>query len=182
MFLEQQIGILEWFLKDHVTLKTGIMMLKIQLCVTGINTFKMYSHRKHLFQTVIIFTFTFTFMHLADAFIQSDLQLHPGYTFSLVHVFPGNRTHNLLRCWRNALPLSHTGTYFTIKLYSVVYCTFDQINATLMSKSYFFQKYKKILPQFFVTAKYKMFHFNFCVSYKKNKIKKKKPIAAAVVK
>ncbi len=52
--------------------------------------------------------FTFTFMHLADAFIQSDLQLHSGYTFSLVHVFPGNRTHNLLRYWRNALPLSHT--------------------------------------------------------------------------
>ncbi len=48
-------------------------------------------------------------MHLADAFIQSNLQLHSGYTFSLVHVFPGNRTHNLLRNWRNALPLSHTG-------------------------------------------------------------------------
>ncbi len=54
---------------------------------------------------------TFTFMHLADAFIQSDLQLHSGYTFSLVCVFPGNRTHNLLRCWRNALPLSHTGKH-----------------------------------------------------------------------
>ncbi len=33
------------------------------------------------------FTFTFTFMHLADAFIQSDLQLHSGYTFSLVYMF-----------------------------------------------------------------------------------------------
>ncbi len=54
-------------------------------------------------------------MHLADAFIQSDLQLHSGYTFSLVRVFPGNQTHNLLRCWRNALPLSHTGTH-TISL------------------------------------------------------------------
>ncbi len=31
MFLEQQISILEWFLKDHVTLKSGIMMLKLQL-------------------------------------------------------------------------------------------------------------------------------------------------------
>jgi len=31
MFLEQQIIILDWFLKDHVTLKTGGMMLKIQL-------------------------------------------------------------------------------------------------------------------------------------------------------
>ncbi len=49
-------------------------------------------------------------LHLADAFIQSDLQLHSGYTFSLVYVFPGNWTHNLLHCWRNALPLSHTGT------------------------------------------------------------------------
>ncbi len=52
-------------------------------------------------------------MHLADAFTQSDLQLHSGYTFSSVCVFPGNRTHNLLRCWRNALPLSHTGADFT---------------------------------------------------------------------
>ncbi len=48
-------------------------------------------------------------MHLADAFIQSDLQLQSGYTFSLAYVFPGNRTHNLLHSWRNALPLSHTG-------------------------------------------------------------------------
>ncbi len=29
--IEQQIIILEWFLKDHVTLKTGVMMLKIQI-------------------------------------------------------------------------------------------------------------------------------------------------------
>ncbi len=34
---EQQISILEWFLKDHVTLRTGVLMLKIQLCITGIN-------------------------------------------------------------------------------------------------------------------------------------------------
>ncbi len=59
--------------------------------------------------------FTFTFMHLVDAFIQSDLQLHSGYTCSLVHVFPGNRTHNLLRSWCNALPLSHTGKHFSLK-------------------------------------------------------------------
>ncbi len=39
--------------------------------------------------------FTFTFMHLADAFIQSDLQLHSGYTFSLVCVFPGSIEHLL---------------------------------------------------------------------------------------
>ncbi len=29
--------ILEWFLKDHVTLNNGIMMQKIQLCIMGIN-------------------------------------------------------------------------------------------------------------------------------------------------
>ncbi len=28
-FLEQEISILEWFLKDHVTLKTGVMLLNI---------------------------------------------------------------------------------------------------------------------------------------------------------
>jgi len=38
IFIEQQIklSLLEWFLKDRVTLKTGVMMLKIQLCI---NTF-----------------------------------------------------------------------------------------------------------------------------------------------
>ncbi len=34
----------------------------------------------HQHQLTRLTTFTFTFMHLADAFIQSDLQLHSGYT------------------------------------------------------------------------------------------------------
>jgi len=38
MFLKQQIRMLERFLKDHVTLKTGVMMLKI----------KLYDHRNKL--------------------------------------------------------------------------------------------------------------------------------------
>ncbi len=33
MFDEQEISILSWFLKDHVTLKTVV----IQLCITQIN-------------------------------------------------------------------------------------------------------------------------------------------------
>ncbi len=48
-------------------------------------------------------------MHLADAFSQNDLQKSQkkkkkksGYTFYLIFlsvwVFPGNLTHNLLRC------------------------------------------------------------------------------------
>ncbi len=42
--------------------------------------------------------FTFTFMHLADAFIQSDLQCIQAVHVLSVCVFPGNWTHNLLRC------------------------------------------------------------------------------------
>ncbi len=63
-------------------------------------------------------------MHLADAFIQRDLQLHSGYTFSLVHVFPGNRTHNLLRINMH----SDCFTFFAVApvikivLYKHLYC------------------------------------------------------------
>ncbi len=42
-----------------------------------------------------------TFMHLADAFIQSDLQCIQAIHFLSVCVFPGNRTHNL--CTANAM-------------------------------------------------------------------------------
>jgi len=34
--VSRELSILEGFLRDHVTLKTGKMMLKIQLCITGI--------------------------------------------------------------------------------------------------------------------------------------------------
>ncbi len=34
---DQQISKLDWFLKDRGTLKTEEMMLKMQLCITGIN-------------------------------------------------------------------------------------------------------------------------------------------------
>ncbi len=48
-FLEEQISILEWSLKYHVT-------LKIQFCITGINyILKYYYNRKHLSQIVMIF-------------------------------------------------------------------------------------------------------------------------------
>jgi len=41
-------NILQWFLKDHVTLETGVMMLKIQLYYHILN-FQIYSNRKQLF-------------------------------------------------------------------------------------------------------------------------------------
>ncbi len=44
---------------------------------------------------------TFTFMHLADAFIQSDLQYIQVIHMLSVCVFPGSRTHNL--CAANAM-------------------------------------------------------------------------------
>ncbi len=44
---------------------------------------------------------TFTFMHLADAFIQSDLQCIQAIHFFCQYVFPGNRTHNF--CAANAM-------------------------------------------------------------------------------
>ncbi len=52
-----------------------------------------------------------TFMHLADAFIQATYNCIQAIHFSLVCVFPGNRTHNLLRFWCNALLLSHRNTW-----------------------------------------------------------------------
>ncbi len=39
MFFEQQIRILEWFLKDHVT---GVMMLKFSFEITGIKLILKY--------------------------------------------------------------------------------------------------------------------------------------------
>jgi len=51
MFLEQQSSILEdLFLKDHETLNTQVMMLKIQLChYRNKLHFKINLHRKQLF-------------------------------------------------------------------------------------------------------------------------------------
>ncbi len=53
-------------------------------------------------------------LHLSDAFIQSDLQCTQVIHLLSVCVFSGNRTHNLLCCQHNALPLSHRDTMITI--------------------------------------------------------------------
>ncbi len=44
-----KISILECFLKGYVTLKNGVMMLKIQLCITRINNILKYINIKQLF-------------------------------------------------------------------------------------------------------------------------------------
>ncbi len=41
---------------------------------------------------------TFTFLHLADAFIQSDLQLHSCYTFFVSTCVPRESNPQPLRC------------------------------------------------------------------------------------
>ncbi len=48
------------------------------------------------------------------------------YIVLSVCVFPGNWTHNLLRCWRNALPLSHRNTYRVFSLWIIFLNVFIQ--------------------------------------------------------
>ncbi len=52
---ERQISILEWFLKDHVTLKSG-QMAKFIFVITGIND--LLKHIK-IFQNIIDFYYIF---------------------------------------------------------------------------------------------------------------------------
>ncbi len=54
MFLEQPISRLEWFLKGHVTLKTGVMMLKIQLFITWLNYILKYTIIENILNSTII--------------------------------------------------------------------------------------------------------------------------------
>ncbi len=51
MFLEQHIIMIS---EDHVTLKTGVMMLKIQLCNTEINYILQYIQTENIFLIAII--------------------------------------------------------------------------------------------------------------------------------
>ncbi len=55
--------------EDHMTLKTGVMMLKIQLCFTGINYILKYVKIENLFSIAIIFhkiTFFFSIFGLDE--------------------------------------------------------------------------------------------------------------------
>ncbi len=63
----------------------------INVFISGHNYLFMFLHCFHNL-------FTFTFMYLADTFIQSDLQCIQAIHVLSVCVFAGNRTHNLLRC------------------------------------------------------------------------------------
>ncbi len=50
---------------------------------------------------------TFTFMHLTDGFIQSDLAIIQVIIFFVSMCVPWKSNPQPLRCWRNALPQTH---------------------------------------------------------------------------
>ncbi len=65
--------------EDHVTLKTGVMMLKIQLRITEINySFNGYTHRKQWFWILIIFHNFYSIFDQITAALMSrrDFQKH----------------------------------------------------------------------------------------------------------
>ncbi len=69
-----------------------------------------FSGEKRTVPRQFVITFRFTFMHLADASIQSDLQLQSGYTFLNQYLCSLGIEPTTLALQRNALPLSHTGS------------------------------------------------------------------------
>ncbi len=48
--------------EDHVTLKTGGMILKIQLCITGMNYILKYIHKKQLFKILMFYNIALFFI------------------------------------------------------------------------------------------------------------------------
>ncbi len=76
-------------------IKHDVSLMGTGVCLNGTKIYPLSTARRFAFNDVYL-TFTFTFMHLADAFIQSDLQCIQVIHFvSVLCVFPGNRTHNL---------------------------------------------------------------------------------------
>ncbi len=68
------------------------------------------------------------------AFSRRFATYNSGYTFSCV--FPGNRTHNLLRCWHNALPLSHTGTLLHVQTWHMMLSYKSNLASCVSMKSF----------------------------------------------
>ncbi len=64
MFLEPNIGILKWFLKDHVTLKTGVTAAENATDITGINYNKWNSFSNKIVHFWFIFVHLMTLNHI----------------------------------------------------------------------------------------------------------------------
>ncbi len=83
-----------WFLSNssQVWMSGHISVcLAIRVCTWVCTTYK----AMFFIYLFLSLKFAFTFMHLADAFIQSDLQCIQAILLYCQYVFPGNRTHNL---------------------------------------------------------------------------------------
>ncbi len=92
MFLELQISILVGFLKDHVTLKTGVMMLKIQLWITEINYILNYIQIENYFKMKLYFKILPYQIHAVlvnISFIRLKIRLLNGSVTVIVSVLPG---------------------------------------------------------------------------------------------
>ncbi len=72
------------FMTTHRKINLGTCNTQYNSCKNGIHTFHLQQRLRNNF----FFFFWFTFMHLADAFIQSHLQLHSGYTFLISMCVP----------------------------------------------------------------------------------------------
>ncbi len=89
-----------------------------------------------IFYPRAFYIFTFTFMHLADAFIQSDLQCIQDIHFFLsVCVFPGNWTHNLFFALLTQCSTTEPQEHIYI-LYTFIEGIFPLISLTFISNSY----------------------------------------------
>ncbi len=80
-------------------------------------------------------------MHLADAFIQSDLQYIQAIHLLSVCVFPGNRTHNLRAANAMLYPLSHRCIYIYIYIEREIIFISVIILVIVCFKIYFFYIY-----------------------------------------
>ena len=76
----------------------------------------------------------FTFMHLADAFIKSDLQCIQALNifFATIYV-PRKSNTTLLNCWHNTIPLSNRNIFFLMN-----------IKLNFMKNTNISNKYKKV--------------------------------------
>ncbi len=72
------------FMTTHRKINLGTCNTQYNGCKNGIHTFHLQQRLRNNF----LFFFWFTFTHLADAFIQSQLQLHSGYTFLISMCVP----------------------------------------------------------------------------------------------
>ncbi len=115
---------------------------------------------------------TFTFMHLADAFIQSDLQLYSGYTFFVSTCVPWElnpQPFALLTQCSTTEPHWNTDIvtfYFNLYLYEYIFKKyfFPVVLSWISCSHYFSLQCHMILQECLVFAYYQCF-FGKCDSY-----------------